>query len=99
MQKDKQRSTKQSRNLYTLHTTTSNQDWVRVMVFNTVSTIFQLYHGSQFYWWKETGVSGENHLTVANHWQTYHIMLYWVHYAMSGIQPPNFNGDRHWLHR
>jgi len=32
--------------------------------------IFQLYRGGQFYWWSETGVSGENHRHVANHWQT-----------------------------
>ena len=24
----------------------------RVIVFNTISTIFQLHHGSQFYWWR-----------------------------------------------
>jgi len=29
-------------------------------------TIFQLYRGSQFYWWRSTW---ENH-TAASHWQT-----------------------------
>ena len=37
-------------------------------------------------WW-----SGENHLPD----ELYHIMLYRVHLAMSGIRTHNVNGDRH----
>ena len=50
-----------------------------------LSTICQLYHGSQFYWWRKTGVPRENH------WKLYHIKLHRVHHAMSGIQTHNFN--------
>jgi hypothetical protein len=33
----------------------------------SLSTKFQLYHGSQFYWLEETGVPRENHLQAAFH--------------------------------
>jgi hypothetical protein len=35
-----------------------------------LSTIFQLYRGSQFFLVEETGVPGENHWPVVSHWQT-----------------------------
>ena len=33
----------------------------------SLSTIFQLYRGGQFYWGEETGGPGENHQPVASH--------------------------------
>ena len=35
---------------------------------------------------EETGIPGENHRPVANHWQISHIMLYRVHLAWSGFE-------------
>ena len=58
-----------------------------------LSTIFQLYRGGQFYWWRKPG---ENHRLVASHWQTLSHTV--VHLALIEIQTHNISGDRHWLH-
>ena len=53
-----------------------------------LSTIFQLYRGGQFYWWRKH---------VASHWQTLSHNV--VHLALIKIWTHNISGDRHWLHR
>ena len=59
------------------------------MVFNaTLSTIFQLYRGGQFYWWGET--TDLSQITD----KLYLIKLYRVHLAMKGIQTYRILNDR-----
>jgi len=67
---------------------------LRLCYLTTLSTIFQLYHDSQFSLVNETGVCGENHRPAASH-----IMLYRVHLTMSGLWTHNFSSNRHWLYR
>jgi hypothetical protein len=79
-----------------VHTTDST--WYKVLYHHTMY-VMGIYRGGQFYWWgKWEYLDKTTDLSQVTD-KLYHIMLYRVNHIMSRIQPHNFNGDRHRLHR
>ena len=71
---------------------------VMVMVVTPLSTIFQLYRGDQFYWWRKLQYT-EKITNLPQVTDKLYMKLHQVELAMSGIRTNNYRGHMDVLYR